>query len=306
MSEPADPRDDDRPRDDHCSDDRLADYDAGLLDPVAVGRVDAHLPTCPDCTERLDAIRRVSALLAAEPAPAMPADVFARLHHSVTALVDDDQGNADYPDDPEQRPRVESDAASGYADRPPASSRPVGQRELDDQGVDRVSTEQPSKASLPASIAPQAGSNPGWSRPTMGSLEKTMSRRRRPSRIIFAALGTCALAAVVGFAGYLVSAVSGHNEPAADRPLVLQDGQLGDSAEVGDHADLSAHRFSDAWTCARRVTSGRITGIRASVVDDRSGFLVFLAGTGGTTRVVFVSGCGASPTAGPSSVLPDR
>ncbi len=163
---------------------------------------------------------------------------------------------------------------------------------------------------LPASISGGSAPASGWRRPSMGSLEanlrSTPTRRRRPAKTVFATLGACALAGVVGFGGYVLSAASGRNEPAANAPLVLEGGQLGgEAAELQDRSGLSPHRFSDAWNCARAVTSGRITGIRASVLNERSGFLIFLAGSGDSTRVVFVSGCGtATPSAGPSTVLP--
>ncbi len=234
----------------HVSREDLAEHDAGLLDAIRDRQVREHLAACADCSARLAAVQRVSLVLAAQPSPAMPADVFARLHATVT------------------------DLAAGTPDAP--SSR------------------------VP-------GSSSGWDRPTMGTLETTLARRRRPAKILAGVLATCGLAAAVGFGGYVVSGLSGHNEPTADAPMIVQSQgrTLGSVSELENRSGLGPHRFSEAWNCARQVTSGRITGIRASVLNGRSGFLVFLAGAEDSTRVVFVSGCGTSqPSAGPSTVLP--
>ena len=268
----------------HYSTEELADHDAGLVEAARERRLSQHLPNCPDCSDRLAAVRRVSLVLAAQPAPAMPADVFARLHHAVGSLTSTDLTNHEFPGDRSDRPQVQEDP-DPYADQ----DRTAPARLAQDRAVGARAT----------------GEKPGWLRPTIGSLEKNVVRRRRPARVLLAALATCGLAAAVGFGGFVLSSASGHNEPVAGRPLVLNNG-LGSATELQNRSGLSPHRFSEAWNCARQVTSGRITGIRVSVVNGRSGFLVFLNGAGKSTRVVFVSGCGTSPSAGPSTVLPGR
>lgn len=267
----------------HYSTDQLADHDAGLVDAAHEHGMSQHLPTCPDCSDRLAAVQRVSVLLAAQPAPAMPEDVFARLHHTVGSLAAIELRNADLPDDRSGRPQIQPDP-DAYADQDHPAPAPLAE--------DRA---------LPGGLE----KNPGWLRPTMGRLEKNVVRRRRPAKVLLAVLGTCGLAAAVGFGGFVLSSASGHNEPVAGDPLVVTDG-LSSATELQNHSGLSPHRFSEAWNCARQVTSGRITGIRVSVVNERTGFLVFLNGAGKSTRVVFVSGCGTTPSAGPSTVLPGR
>ena len=42
-----------------------------------------------------------------------------------------------------------------------------------------------------------------------------------------------------------------------------------------ENADLSPHRFSEAWECAREVTAGRITAITSAVVDGQPALLVY-------------------------------
>lgn len=268
----------------HYSTEELADHDAGLVEAARERRLSQHLPNCPDCSDRLAAVQRVSVLLAAQPAPFMPDDVFARLHNTVGSLASTERTKPEFPDDRSDHPQLRTDP-DPYADQHRAAPSPLAH-------------DRPAGAQT-------TGENPGWLRPTIGSLEKQVVRRRRPAKMLLAALATCGLAAAVGFGGFVLSSASGHNEPVADHPLVVNDG-LGSATELQNRSGLSPHRFSEAWNCARQVTSGRITGIRVSVVNGRSGFLVFLNGPGTSIRVVFVSGCGTSPSAGPSTVLPGR
>lgn len=124
------------------------------------------------------------------------------------------------------------------------------------------------------------------------------------TRFLYRALLACVLAAVVGFGGYVMSASIGLNEPSADQPAFVDSGQLGAEASAVKAArDLEVHRFSKAWTCARSVTQGRITGITTAVVDGQPAYLVYTRADS-VTSVTVVSGCdGPSPTAGPSATL---
>lgn len=123
----------------------------------------------------------------------------------------------------------------------------------------------------------------------------------------FAGFGLAAavFAALVGFAGYVVSASAGLNEPVASAPAQLNSRELAERArEIVERRDLDPHRFSQAWQCARRVTSGRITGLTPAVVDGSPALLVYTR-SGGRTHVTVVTGCPApSPSVGPSAVLP--
>jgi hypothetical protein len=64
---------------DHVSVEELADAAEGLLDPARAEVVRAHVAGCPACQETAGFLTAVSATLAAEPTPAMPAPVIARL-----------------------------------------------------------------------------------------------------------------------------------------------------------------------------------------------------------------------------------
>jgi hypothetical protein len=119
------------------------------------------------------------------------------------------------------------------------------------------------------------------------------------------AAAACAFAGIVGFAGYFLSASAGLNEPQATAPAVVSSGSLGPQAHaIEQRNDLTPHRFSAAWQCARDVTDGRITAITSAVVDGQPALLVYISSAGRTT-VTVVTGCGSGqPVAGASTTLP--
>jgi hypothetical protein len=140
-------------------------------------------------------------------------------------------------------------------------------------------------------------------RPTLGTFGQDL-RKSSKSHWALPALAAAALAAVVGFGAYLISATAGLNEP----PVVaaINSNDLGSEARALEQAGggLSPHRFSQAWECARQVTDGRITGLAASTVDGTPALLVYTKSEG-STLVTVVTGCGAgTPSTGPSAVLP--
>ena len=103
-------------------------------------------------------------------------------------------------------------------------------------------------------------------------------------------LAAAAAATLVGFGGYVVSARAGLNEPPSGAAAVSS-GEL--STQAGDlerRRDVDPHRFSRAWSCAREVTDGRITGIVSVTVDGSPALLVYLGGGDGQ-RVAVVEGC---------------
>ena len=144
----------------------------------------------------------------------------------------------------------------------------------------------------------------GWKpRPRLGTFGEDLNK---PSRSHWAlpVLGAAAVAAVVGFGAYVISASAGLNEP----PVVaaVNSSDLGVQARALEQTagGLSAHRFSQAWGCARKVTDGRITGLAASRVDGTPALLVYTKSEG-STLVTVVTGCASdAPSAGPSAVLP--
>lgn len=69
----------------HFTADELAEAAAGLLDPARAAAISEHGAGCADCTEMATSLSQVPRLLAAEPAPTMPDDVFTRLEAVVAA-----------------------------------------------------------------------------------------------------------------------------------------------------------------------------------------------------------------------------
>jgi hypothetical protein len=144
----------------------------------------------------------------------------------------------------------------------------------------------------------------GWKpKPTLGNFGQDLKKPSK-SRWALPALAAAALAAVVGFGAYLLSASAGLNEP----PVVaaVNGNDLGSEARALEQAagGLSPHRFSQAWDCARKVTNGRITGLAVSTVDGMPALLVYTK-SDESTLVTVVTGCGAgTPSTGPSAVLP--
>jgi anti-sigma factor RsiW len=140
-------------------------------------------------------------------------------------------------------------------------------------------------------------------RPTLGMFGADLDQPKR-SRLVFGALAAVAVAAVVGFGGYVLSATAGLNEP-PQTSAVVNTRQLGAEAHsLLKSADLGPHRFSRAWRCARDVTSGRITAISSVVVDGEPALLVYTR-SDDTQLVTVVTGCAADqPVAGPSTTLP--
>jgi anti-sigma factor RsiW len=136
-------------------------------------------------------------------------------------------------------------------------------------------------------------------KPTLGTFGQDL---KKPSKSRWAppALAAAALAAVVGFGAYLISASAGLNEPPAVAAVNSND--LGSEARALEQA--AGGLFSQAWDCARKVTDGRITGLAASTVDGTPALLVYTK-SDGSNLVTVVTGCGAgTPSTGPSAVLP--
>jgi anti-sigma factor RsiW len=139
-------------------------------------------------------------------------------------------------------------------------------------------------------------------RATLGTFGEDLDKP--PRRWALAALAAAAVAAVVGFGAYVISASAGLNEPPAVAAINSRD--LGADARALEQASggLSPHRFSQAWDCARRVTDGRITGLAASSLDGTPALLVYTEADE-STQVTVVTGCGeGTPSAGPSALLP--
>ncbi|GAB3622357.1 hypothetical protein GCM10027418_04390 [Mariniluteicoccus endophyticus] len=69
----------------HVTVDQIADAGEDLLTPDEAVVVESHVAVCAECQETAAAVDATTALLAADPAPAMPDDVFTRLEAVVAA-----------------------------------------------------------------------------------------------------------------------------------------------------------------------------------------------------------------------------
>ena len=143
------------------------------------------------------------------------------------------------------------------------------------------------------------------SRPPRASLGTFGSDLAKPRpRWALPALAAAAVAAVVGFGAYVISASAGLNEPPVVAAVNSRD--LGTEARALEQASggLSpAPLFPSPGLCPqghRRI----ITGLAASTVDGTPALLVYTE-SDGSTQVTVVTGCGAdTPSAGPSALLP--
>lgn len=285
----------------HIDIDELSDAAEGLVAADRRHDIDAHLAWCDSCRETATALTEVRDLLAAEPVVPMPDAVYSRLQDGLAA---------------EQRHRERERARPRTPSGPgaPSTADPYGSGPSYQDGKFR-----PGKyRAHPSGAEPQelgaddqegeratARSTAAVGRPAKPRLAEHFNQTlgsRSGLRAKFAggAAGAALLATAVGFGGYLMSSSVGAAEPSTDRPIMVAGDSLkASAAAVEQQGDLDPHRFTQAWNCARQVTDGRITGIRSMVLDQRSGYLVFLR-QAGDNRAVFVSGCDTdTPTAGP-------
>jgi anti-sigma factor RsiW len=232
----------------HISVGELADAAEGLLDSGRAAVVTAHLAQCPDCHAAASALRKVTELLASDPAPPMPADIANRLDAALAA-------------------ENERRTLTGL---------------LDDRALPR---------------------GPRQPKPSLGSFGSDLPKRSL-RRLVLPAMVAAAAAAVVGFAGYVVSASAGLNEPPTSASVV-DPKRLGSEAKsIESSQELSPHRYSRAWQCARTVTTGRITALTLVTVDGVPALLVYTRDDS-LSYATIVTGCAVDrPSAGPSAMLP--
>ncbi|GAA3622399.1 hypothetical protein [Microlunatus ginsengisoli] len=220
---------------DHISVEELADAAEGLLAPARADQVRNHLAGCALCADTAGLLASVTTTLAAQPAPAMPPAVAARLD----AVLAQEQSRRE--------------AAAG------------GSRDGAD-GAQVVAWTPRPHLEPPRPLRHQRGHAAGW--------------------VLLAAT----VATAVGFGGYVLSARAGLNEP-PDGAAALSSGDLRQQAgSLEASGDIDAHRFSRAWSCARKVTDGRITGL-ASVTLDGSPALLAYVRTPAGQQVAVIEGC---------------
>lgn len=163
-------------------------------------------------------------------------------------------------------------------------------------------------AGAPTTGAPVAG--PGAKQPLAEKYSDLTGAGTSPRalRAKFAggALAATLLAGTAGFGGYVASAAAGTDEPPAQDPMVSSTRGFADAAGEVRQGDPDAYTFSQTWTCVRKVTDGRVLGIKSGMVNGQSGYLVVVRDNG-QTSAIFVTGCDTeNPSAGPSAALPDR
>jgi len=68
--------------------DQLEAYHDGELSAAAASALEAHLPTCPACSQRLSELAQISNLFAAAPVPRLSQMSRHRLHHKIADEMD--------------------------------------------------------------------------------------------------------------------------------------------------------------------------------------------------------------------------
>jgi hypothetical protein len=124
-------------------------------------------------------------------------------------------------------------------------------------------------------------------RPKLAAIPAPRPHRARAAGWLLAA---AALAVAVGFGGYVLSARAGFNEPSPGVAAVSSGDLRQQAGSLERNRDVDPHRFSRAWSCAREVTEGRITGIASVTVDGSPALLVYLENSD-VERVAVVRGC---------------
>jgi anti-sigma factor RsiW len=104
-------------------------------------------------------------------------------------------------------------------------------------------------------------------------------------------LAAAAAALVLGFVAYVASATLGLNEPPAVSISTAPGQLVGQANELRARMDVDPHRFSAAWWCARRATSGRIVGLASTTTGSQPAVLVYVRSPHGL-GVQVVTGCG--------------
>lgn len=265
----------------HHSEDELADHAAGLLTDDESLVIDVHVAGCAACSELIRAIPQISELLGAEPAPTMPADVALRLERVIEAEQrqrDDPAKAGEHPAEPATP--EDPEATSGAHLNPVAGSSTATASQL------KPSVDKPSLGSFGSGFTPHT---------------KAVFLRRAAAALVAACL--------MGFVTYFGAASAGLNEP-PQAATAVDVRNLGPAAQtIREETALDEHRFSRAWSCARKIVPGSIKGLTWAWVDGAEALLVYTdvegASAGGATKVTVVKGCdGTSPSAGPIAVIP--
>jgi hypothetical protein len=243
----------------HISVEELADQAEQLLDPARTDAVRAHLTACPICAETSELLASVTTTLAAEPVPAMPPDVVARLDGVLAEEQARRAGQALPPGTPLPPLAGGSTASAG---RPSTSRRRHDRGRLDRGRLDR-----------------------DW-------LDRGRPERPRRGRAAAWVLAAAVLATAVGFGGYVLSARAGLNEPPAGSAALSSNALKQQANALENTGTVDAHRFSHAWSCAREVTDGRIAGLASVTVDGSPALLIYLRADG-QDQAVLVQGCEA-------------
>ncbi len=141
------------------------------------------------------------------------------------------------------------------------------------------------------------------SKPSLGTLGSDLAKPSR-TRFIGRALVACVASAAIGFAGYAAGARAGLGEPQALRSPLTSSDLAPQAEDLRSKTDLDSHWLSNAWSCARKVTDGRITDIARVTVDGSPALLVYTS-SGGKSWVTVVTGCPDKPHASTTSELPN-
>ncbi|MFC7619791.1 hypothetical protein [Microlunatus sp. GCM10028923] len=139
-------------------------------------------------------------------------------------------------------------------------------------------------------------------KPSLGTVGSDLDKPSR-SRFFGRALVACVAAVGIGFGGYAISARAGLGEPEAIQSPLTTKSLASQAESLRSTKDLDAHWLSQSWTCAQKVTDGRITDIARVTVDGAPALLVYTS-AGGQAQVTVVTGCPDDPKAGATTPLP--
>ncbi|HEY0239132.1 MAG TPA: zf-HC2 domain-containing protein [Friedmanniella sp.] len=125
--------------------------------------------------------------------------------------------------------------------------------------------------------------------PSLGRFGDDLRRVSPGRRWGLPVLAAAAAALILGFVAYVASATLGLNDPPTVSISTAPGQLVSEAKDLQQRTDLDPHRFSAAWWCARRVTSGRIEGLAATAGSPPAVLVYVRSGDGLGVQVV--TGC---------------
>jgi hypothetical protein len=188
----------------HVSAEAMADFRAGLLPARKAAAITAHLSACPRCAELDEQLASVTSLLAATPAPPMPAELVARLDAVLAAEAAARAAGTG------TASATGTDPARGASVPPPAAPLAASPDVL---APDRSVGPPPAVPSAP----PGTATPPGSRRPAGGRRDGRGQGRggvRPPSRLALRLATAAAAIVLVAGGGYAIAQLVSGGTPA--------------------------------------------------------------------------------------------